>query len=146
MSTLAYKDGVLAADTRVTDGGVIVGSVSKIRRVGPVLIAGCGDLLDLERFHVWVKAGLEDGFAVEDSECWLIAPGHPFLVFEATGFLSLEAPFHAAGSGGKFARGALSMGADAVEAIRCAQQHDTLSGGPIDVLYLDGRPSQRLAS
>ncbi|AXQ69584.1 peptidase HslV family [Caulobacter phage CcrSC] len=146
MTTLAYKDGVLAADTRICDGTLMLGVFTKIRRIGPVLTAGCGNAQDVAKFNAWVSSGMEGEFSMGESECWLIAPGQPVLIYENDTFLRIDAPFYASGTGGEIARGAMAMGADAVTAVRQAILHDSATGPPIDVLYLDGRPGERLAA
>ncbi len=140
MTTIVYRDGVLAADSRVTEGTLIAGSVVKARRLGKILTAGCGNVTDMEAFYSWVAGGMQGECKIEgDGEFWLIAPGQPLLIYESGKFLRLVSPFYAAGSGGKVARGALGLGADALTAVRVAAAQDTGSGAPFDVCYLDQR-------
>jgi hypothetical protein len=142
MTTIAYRDGVLAADRRAMIGDwVTVGRVSKIAR-GPdgSLFAATGDLAVAARFRRWVEGG-RAGDAPEtgrDSRCIVVEPDGRVLVFESDTFFVGDGPFHAWGSGFPAALAAMHMGASAARAIEIAALLDPATGGGVDVLLLDG--------
>lgn len=56
MTTIAYRDGVLASDSQATINAVASGTATKIARRGRVLLAGTGDASLSQRCRV--KTGL----------------------------------------------------------------------------------------
>lgn len=139
MTTIAYRDGVLAADTLITAGGERAGYGVKIRRLGPLLYGSAGSCCLGDRHEAWLRAGakgeappLKDGD--ESASVYVFMPDDQVLWFHSTGMTPLRAPFWAAGSGESFARGAMEMGASAEQAVAVACKWDTGSGGPITVL------------
>lgn len=139
MTTIAYKDGILAADSLVCNGSARAAMTTrKIRRIGKVLIAGCGYIGELEAFVDWVAAGMKDTDPLRGGEtsALLLAPGQPPVLFGTRGPWPASSEYIAMGSGEDFAFGAFSAGADAVGAIEAAIRHDVYSGGPIVTLKL----------
>jgi ATP-dependent HslUV protease subunit HslV len=144
VTTIAYKDGVVAADTQITTGGGWrASSVQKIHRAGPYIFGGCGDLGDLEMFRSWVKKGLPGAapiFTDDDSECFIIMPDRSIVCLLSKGKVMREyADYYAWGSGCRFAIGAMACGASAEDAVRIAAKHDCGTGldGGMTVLRLD---------
>lgn len=144
MTTIAYRDGLLAADSRMTREGGDSGSgdwfhgCSKIYRVfaktdDVTLIATAGENgpgeLFVEQFskRKLVRADFTDA----DFEC---------LVLSSEGLLSYDKwcrptritePFFAIGSGAKAALGAMHMGADATTAVEIACKIDPYTAAPV---------------
>lgn len=58
MTTIAWRDGVLAADTLFTDGGARCDYGPKIFRVGAALVGFCGSRAMGLRFRQWVAEGM----------------------------------------------------------------------------------------
>ncbi|PZQ99197.1 MAG: hypothetical protein DI533_00370 [Cereibacter sphaeroides] len=121
MTIIVVRDGVMAVDSRVSDGGTVVGSALKWRAVSEDLgggyIAGSGDLGKVERNFATFLSGegeLLDGVAL----VWL-KPDGAVMEFDG-GWYQTQAPFLAYGSGRHVALGALMMGADAVRAVEIA--------------------------
>lgn len=134
MTTIAFREGVLAADTLVSGGGVRLGYVTKVRKLGSVLAAGAGTMSFVQGFLDWFAAGME-GDPPEtggEFEGLIIHDGR--VVTWNDGWDSLAAPFYAIGSGKYQALGAMAAGATAEEAVRAAILTDCYSGGPIDIL------------
>lgn len=145
MTTIVYRDGVLAADRRAYSGDrKPVGTKTKIHRADDGTLWGVstncvgGDAM-LKR---WVDAGCpapsSDDLKPESFELLLVRPNGE--VFLANGNLDLTGPltadYYAAGSGDQYAMGALAMGASAVDAVRIASGLDIWSGGGVDTLTL----------
>lgn len=59
MTTIAYRDGVMAADTLTTWGNSRDGYVSKIAKRGSVLAAGSGSMAHVQRFLDWFRTGMK---------------------------------------------------------------------------------------
>lgn len=141
MTTIAYRDGVLAADSRMTLNGVVDGSQVKIVRRGNVMAAATGTAAMCQQFRDWFIGGMVgDPPAGEheknsDWSYWgMIFHGETILCWQASGWVRIVAPYFASGSGGDFATGALAHGATAEEAVRAAIAHDASSGGEVMVL------------
>jgi ATP-dependent HslUV protease subunit HslV len=140
MTTIAYRDGVLAADTRVTRGGYIMpGHFCKIgRSPGGDLVGVAGNCAKAVGFLRAVISGSADPTAPEESVTALvISPDGQITVHEAAGRFDMTgAPFWAIGTGTSAALGALHAGASAEEAVRIAMLIDNDSGGEVNSLRL----------
>lgn len=140
MTTIAYRKGVLAADTRMIQGSAIIGNVTKIvRRDDGALAGGAGDLAWVQAFHRWFMAGEEgDPPILEDGSKGLIVRRRkPVEMFEPGGTVEWKPPYLAIGSGKEFALGAMFAGASAIEAIKAAMAFDPGTGGEVMVLTHD---------
>lgn len=149
MTTWAYRDGILAADTQTTSGNIRAGTVAKIRRAGPFLIAISGALSLCEAWASWVCSGMDperepervfghgSGNESERAYGTIFLGGEAYVFFEPSGSHICYAPFTADGSGRELAIGAMEMGATAVEAVQVAAKHDIATGGPIQVYSMD---------
>lgn len=146
MTTVAYRDGVLAADSRAYSGDKVpIGTKAKIHRLEDGTIYGIstnnvgGDAV-LRR---WVEGGClpaDSGDLKPDSfELLVVRPSGE--VFYANGNLDLTGPlsaqFWSIGSGNEYALGAMARGADAEDAVRVGCELDPWSDGPITILRLE---------
>lgn len=148
MTTIAYRDGVMAADSKAY-GGLYKnspGEKAKLHRIALGDLAGWivgistnnvgGDKLLI----AWLEAGapLPASDSVKPDQFQILALSLAGELFLANDNLSLSGPirsdFYAIGSGDDFAMGALAMGADAAEAVRVASLFDRHTGGEIQVL------------
>jgi ATP-dependent HslUV protease subunit HslV len=143
MTTIAYRNGELAADTLCTIHTHRDGYVTKIAKRGELLCAACGTWPTALKFIDWFKAGLPasrepDMSGGNDKEYG--ASGHIFrpdgmiIGFSNLGWTWKRAPYYALGSGADYCYGAFSMGATAEQAVRAALEHETASGGDVTVL------------
>jgi ATP-dependent protease HslVU (ClpYQ) peptidase subunit len=134
VTTIAYRDGILAADGRTTYGDTIFTDHNKkIHRLSDgALFALTGDVS-------YVQPMLD---ALEDDEVNLpIGEGFTAVIVERDGklrlyegrggFITLDAPYYAFGSGEEYALGAMDMGASAHDAVRVACGRDLGTGGDI---------------
>lgn len=141
MTTIVYRAGYLAADTRAYSGNKPpIGRKTKIFYREDLQIAcgvsssepGVGEL-----FWSWLSGEIGDGTVFKDKEftALVIERGEVF-IFEnsihPTG--PLEADFFAIGTGREYALGAMEMGASAPEAVRVACKLDVWSQDPIMVI------------
>ncbi|MBC3948340.1 proteasome subunit beta [Pseudomonas folii] len=140
MTTIAYKDGVIAYDSRCTRGSTITDDdCEKLETVKGVhfLCTGCTcdfDALIAAYFGAAASAPVEaSGYAVDGGTLWLI--GHD----DKTGFWKNRIRLDtgdAIGSGSAFALAAMDMGATSAEAIEAAKRRDTSTGGRVRELRI----------
>ena len=142
MTTIAYKDGVLAADSATSGDGIVVGHRRKIERIRGQLVGAAGPIEEAEAFREWLKRGgrdkdrpegLEDEFAgiVVERDGRVVEYGKRLIPF------GYEAPFYAIGSGAAIATGAMAAGSTATEAVKIACRFDHYSEEPVHTLRLD---------
>lgn len=134
MTTIAYRDGVLAADTLFTKDGIRHGFGQKIFDAGSI---GWFALMGFAPHAFRLRQWIEDGRQGEQPEgcVILVSPGGEIEIFEERGAQpEAGAPFHAYGSGEQIALGAMQAGATAEEAVLAAIAIDTQTGGEITVL------------
>ena len=143
MTTIAYRDGILAADRLVTVNTHRDGYVTKIAKRGSMLAAVSGSLPIGLKFLDWFKRGLPAGEEPDMSggndekygtTGYLFTPDGWILGFSNLGWSKRRADYYALGSGADYCYGALAMGATAEQAVAAALVHETASSGPIDVL------------
>ncbi len=143
MTTLVYRDGVLAADSRCTNGGYVVPEpATKVRKLADGSLVGfCGILSECQELAEWITDPIDDRPHLDDDSGRLVhvkTDGSVWLYeCKAKPFRLDPTPFYAWGSGFPAALGALHMGADAEEAVRIASLVDTSSGGPVRSVRLD---------
>lgn len=141
MTTIAYRDGVMAADTLVTAGEPHWrwATIDKLFRAQDGTIGGVsGTLPGVALFRDWFETGAFHppptdgdcyGIVVRPNGSVEVWPGIPAL-------LPMTAEFIAIGSGERFALGALEAGASAENAVRIAMKYDSGTGGEIKTLTL----------
>lgn len=144
MTTIAIKDGVIAADSGVFQGGTWVGSVKKLIPVSVgdktvAVIGWTGDLAGQSIIHDALSAG-EDwrkGFdfdGIEGEAIILTSDGAVIFAEKKRRTTKIEAVCFAVGSGMDFALGAMSAGATAEEAVEIAAELDSGSRGPTEAI------------
>ncbi len=144
MTTIVFRDGALAADSRAYSGDKIgIGSKTKIHRLEDGSLVGCAttEVGFSERFVAWLKAGKPDDFVVPneiDFQALHVQPDGGVFYYHNSYFPTgpLEAEFFAIGSGAQFALGAMQMGAGAIVALEVACELDLWSDLPLMVLHL----------
>ena len=142
MTTIAYKDGVIAYDSRVTRGSLIDHDDYEklIHRKGHrFLFTGCGPDFPMLMDEFF---GVKNGDRPLDSSGLVITNGKLWQIGRdaESGFwmdeIWAERPF-AMGSGRDFALAAMDMGATAKEAVEAAAKRDVYTGGTIRTLIID---------
>lgn len=144
MTVIAWKGGVLAADTLGVDQGTRIGYLTKIgRTMDGWLFGACGRGAQLAKFAEWMQTreGEPERFDGEHTEFIMIAPGGIVSQWLGEGWFTMDpAEFRAWGSGGELALGAMVMGADAVTACKVACDFNIHCGGEITVIAMDAPP------
>jgi ATP-dependent protease HslVU (ClpYQ) peptidase subunit len=113
------------------------GLVKKVFRVRGALVGAAGDLREIVR---WLEAYRKKRDLPDDLSITVLrlsADGlHTWTA--ADGWLPVDEPRYAIGSGGKCARGAMAAGASCREAVRIAATIDAGTGGPVRTYRLKG--------
>lgn len=148
MTTIVYRDGVLAADRRVSKCDVTIGGALKIHEVrspGAGLlgwVACQGWAADGPTVAKWLQAWPDMGeapkrvAACDVGGLFMLKSGEVFHIGGDAPFTH-AAEFHAVGSGWEIATGAMAMGATAVEAVEVAARFDQGTGGGVDSVNAD---------
>lgn len=144
MTTVAYKNGVIAGDTQITGNGTRMGFATKIGRRNGILYGASGSLSIAQDFLAWVAGGMVgeppsmsgpfDGYGNG-----MVAWGPHVVTFNRCGIDVIRAPYFAIGSGWELALGAMAAGKSAEQAIKIAMLHDTHTGGKVMSLRADGK-------
>ncbi|MFK3971095.1 proteasome subunit beta [Pseudomonas sp. NPDC087358] len=140
MTTIAYKDGVIAYDSRQTRNGSIVSDAcSKCEVVDGAMFFLSGAVCDEKAliaayFGTPSKDPVESsGFVVHNGKLMLV--GHD----DKTGVWRMDLDRSnpdAISSGAPYALAAMDMGASAEEVVRAAMKRDIYTGGEVHVLML----------
>lgn len=139
MTAIAYRDGIMAADSMMCIDEVKISVCPKIRRFDGTLIGCMGDNPEITAFEAWMADGArgnaKPNFARENGFGALRAmpDGTLQLACYTLYWETLVVPFFAIGSASTFLFGALYAGASAEEAVRLAIQHTLHAGGEVQV-------------
>jgi ATP-dependent protease HslVU (ClpYQ) peptidase subunit len=143
MTTIAYIDGVMAADTLLSRGNDCVEGAIKIVHTDKYLIGISGGMANLMPLQALIKK--HEGKVLCPSEFWTFwedAPAYAggfesMIVSKADGTIwnanegppvRLPRAYDAIGSGADYACGAMAVGASAPEAVEAAGMHDMNTG------------------
>jgi hypothetical protein len=141
VTTIAYRDGILAADSMAYGGKYCAspGLKWKIWRLdnGDRLGVSSNMVGAGEAMRDFLNGKLDRALVPTDVRAILVnADGQVFIANDGVLFSGpIDTEFCAIGSGADFALGAMQHGADAVEAIRCAIAHDQHTGGEVRLLH-----------
>lgn len=137
MTVIAWKDGLMAADSVSTRGDTRYW-VRKLHRIENVVVAMTGNTDHCEALLAWFRAGRPVEKFPESQKhdsnyaCAVFAyQGRIFTIDQTPYPAEMLAPFGALGVGRDFAIGALAAGADAVTAVKIACEWGDGCGGPI---------------
>lgn len=144
MTTLAYRDNILAFDSMITDSA-LTGYATKGRKTSKYLIACAGEWQDCEAFLDWGEQGavFEDrrkfglDREVEISGMIVDKKGKVWMYESRLYPMVIDAPFYALGSGSHLALGAMAHGATAHQAVKIAAKFDPFTGGTVRELSWD---------
>ncbi|SFI84433.1 hypothetical protein [Albimonas pacifica] len=139
MTTIAYRDGVMVADTGCWDGDTYVGEVVKaIRTSAGALVGVSGSAADAGRVFAWAEGGADGPLEIKNgTEALLVSPEGAISFIETEGRpVPIKTEFAATGSGTTIAIGAMAAGASAERAVEIAAQRDAHTRGPFTVLRL----------
>ncbi|MGU9857035.1 proteasome subunit beta [Pseudomonas sp. LF245] len=140
MTTIAYKDGVIAYDSQITCGSTITyDDYEKCHQVKGVRFVMCGKTSDYTAlqdayFGCPVTKDLDASAIVSDGEgVWCVGANIEDGFWKSP--IPIEATY-AIGSGADHAINAMEMGASACRAVEMAAKRDTGTGGTIRTLLV----------
>ncbi len=139
MTTIAYRDGVLAADTLSTANGLRDDYGPKVWKHKGVLGAAAGTGAICLKFQDWVRNGMPGDCPFQGTDGGngiVVAPDGQMVCWGTNGPWPVKQPFYTLGSGYQIALGAMEMGATAVEAVVAAMKFDTSTGGEVQFVRL----------
>jgi len=146
MTTIVYRDGILAADSRAYSGAQTpIGTKHKIGALSDgTLVAISTTMPGLsERVMQFLEAGLAGGYednagpepdVLRDNFTMLLVDPEGQVFYASNSMMlsgPLEAECFAIGSGCEYALGAMYAGADAVSAVQAAIKGDPYTGYPV---------------
>lgn len=144
MTTIAYRDGVMAADSGSWMGDASFPWARKLVRGSDGTLYGvCGDAAQANGFIEWVEGGCSgERPAAEKTDqngsSYLVLVAAPrsgrVKVLTARGIEAYEAPYFAIGAGNVGALCAMHAGASAEDAIRAAIVHAPGAEGPVQAI------------
>jgi ATP-dependent protease HslVU (ClpYQ) peptidase subunit len=144
MTTIAYKDGIVAYDTRVCSGDFIMeDNYEKRIVVENVSFFIAGAISDNDNFIACYFDGEEpsqdnDNAALvvtKEGELWVAAINQEYGFWKRK--LNLNNPY-TMGSGGQYAISAMDLGLSAAEAVKFAFTRDCKSGGRVKTYRIPG--------
>lgn len=152
MTTIVFRDGVMAGDGRETscEKGestfIIRDDCVKVHRLPDGRLFGASRTSeDIARLHdAMIEAsqpGAQDRWPnpkLDDINALCIDNDATIHVYEGRRWETVEMPYYSVGSGSRFAFPALDAGADAVKAVEIAKKRDPYSGG--DTIFLRLKP------
>lgn len=143
MTTIAYRNGIMAADSACFDSSLYQGEVDKLWMLPEIGLVGCsGEIGAMIQFVDWLKDGSErkkKPDLPDDCDFESIVVG---LDGEAVHYdrhlvpIRVANDLHAIGSGRKLALGAMMAGASAEEAVKIACHYDMVTREPIRTIRL----------
>ena len=141
MSVIAYRAGILAADTQAQADDTITGYIDKIGRTADGWLWGfVGNTCFQAAFAAWAekREGDPPDYDSNHSAMILISPTGDVKSWEGKGWLTLRPQeFSAWGSGSTVAFGAMCVGADPVTACQAACRFNAYCGGEVTSLALN---------
>jgi len=142
MTTITFKDKVMASDSHIVGAYIDQLSADKIYQCGNFLIGCAGAVSDIKKFISYIDNGWREidlpkeavdtfealAYDMSDGQLWYYDGSYTGV---ETGEIS------AIGSGQGFAMGAMLAGADASEAVAIASELDPYTGGEIKIYHLE---------
>jgi 20S proteasome alpha/beta subunit len=136
MTTIAYKNGVIAYDSRTTANDLITNdNANKKHVINDVTFFMCGAVSDYKRFFALYFEELcshknidASALVVDNGQLYLVSVEDEAGIWRQP--MNLDNPC-ALGSGNTFALTAMDMGADAKTAVEMAIKRDCKSGGMV---------------
>ncbi len=143
MTTIAFRAGIIAADSLGWTDDIACGTIEKIGRFADGAVWGiCGVYYHMDPISRWVACPLGDPPETDEHTTFIVVLTNGVVMFwEKKGWLKPKAPFYAWGSGSHLALGAMMMGATAAQAVQVAADLDAFTGGEIKSLTLGEEPT-----
>ena len=155
MTCIAYRNGVLAADSQETDGNNIKTPCQKLFRIAKGknrghIVGTQGASFSGMVFVDWYSGDRpempsserdlidgDDGFGI-----LILTPQGLYEADKSCRPVPVSAPFYAVGDGAGIAIGAMEMGASAKQAVQAACKHNIYCSGPVIAMRLAPLPAR----
>jgi ATP-dependent protease HslVU (ClpYQ) peptidase subunit len=159
MTTVTYRDGVMASDSKSSSGNTYDGNVVKIRKViliedlswverlvfrkepkeVPMLVGYAGAVADCLDYIDTLFFGMPQSKQSYEANVLAITGDGQITLYDGTSLRGVEihSDYASIGSGSEIALGAMFVGANAMEAVEAAIHLDNTSGGDIQVVTFD---------
>jgi len=140
VTTIAYRDGVMAGDSGSTSGETVDGSYRKTFKHEGRLYGMTGRVADAAVFKEWVKKGRKGKPGISDLQVIEIRADGKVLFWEGDRppFI-YKSPCVAIGTGSDIALGAMLVGANAKQALKAARKANVYTIGKIRTIKLKKR-------
>jgi hypothetical protein len=138
MTTIAYRSGILVADSQLT--GDRITRMRKVKRLPcGSLMASCGAYPAITILEQWLRDGMPAARPTipkgQAAETLVIRPDGAIHMFDHLfAMIVAEDEFMAIGVGAGYALGAMAMGASALTAVRIAARYDSATSAPIHTI------------
>lgn len=137
MTTIVADKTRMVSDSRVSGNNNIVYEAPKLFKKGSAIIGCAGDNDSIEYFIKWYGSKKRKPLFKDGSfDALVLEPDGLFTYDETCSRDLVLGNFHAIGSGGHAALGALYMGADLETAVKIACKVDKYSGEPLQIMEL----------
>lgn len=147
MTTIAYKDGILAGDSQMTRGDEKCIGVQKVFKTAHFLVGFAGSFSNVMPVYRWLTE--YERHVTDPAQMYLewhtvpeYGDGYSLLLVDRAGGIwtagknnppvYVPGGFDATGSGSEFALGAMAAGASAPEAVAIAAKYDIYTGGLVN--------------
>lgn len=148
MTCIAYRNGILAADSRMTMGKwTETDKCQKLWKLSDGSLIGCaGSWYDIKALVAAVEESIKNKSGKRaklpsgkfKADVILVAPsGRVYVYYKGWSNDKYLSDFYAVGSGSTLAMAAMDAGASAVEAVKIAIKRDICCGGKIQKLELE---------
>lgn len=139
MTVIAYRDGIIAADTLAVTGGSKCAGVTKVARsINGDLGGASGGITFMTAWLTWIRGEgarpVPEGDETRTDTGLIIWANGRIEVYEKGGSFEIDAPYYAIGSGRPEAMGAMHAGASPEGAVHAAIAHDVNCGGEPTIL------------
>lgn len=148
MTVVAWDGKTLAVDRQATSGGLISEHTKIIKLKDGEVLAFWGHINEYALITSWyVNGAIESEFPKLSDQIGMlvVSPEGAAVEYEANPApIEIEVSFYAWGQGRELAMGAMAAGADAIQAVRIANQHSAYCGCGIDAWDLETKEIRRV--
>jgi ATP-dependent protease HslVU (ClpYQ) peptidase subunit len=138
MTTVVYRDGIMASDTQLSRGNLKNRFKKTFKFKDGSLFGISGELISCMRIKDWFASDMKGEppqFADDNAaECMLVNKHGLFLIDGELYPIEMEDGFLAIGSGAPYALSAMSCGKTALEALEIASEWDAGTSAPFNVM------------
>ena len=150
MTTVAYRDGVIVADSMITVGNEKRYINNKVFSTKFFVVGVSGEIAYIPAIKKWLEENeadftdinqmlkAYDSSPIKDKDIGLLLVDRNRKIYMSRNgehFIPIKGPFETLGSGGDYARGAMAAGMTAEDAVKVARKYDPYTGGRLHKAY-----------